>query len=77
MNTIFFSVGKISFIFLMTPTDSTNDQNICVDIRLRLPINDQAMHQRKKLRLPYEWMNESFIYPRKEVNLHICKDEKA
>ena len=27
-----FSVGKISFIFLMTPIHSTNDQNICVEL---------------------------------------------
>ena len=26
------SVSKISFIFLMTPTDSSNDQNICVEL---------------------------------------------
>ena len=26
-NTISFSVGKISFRYLMTPSDSTNDQN--------------------------------------------------
>ena len=26
-NTIFFSVNKISFTFLMTPINSTNDQN--------------------------------------------------
>ena len=27
-----FSVSKISFIFLMTPIDSSNDQNICVEL---------------------------------------------
>ena len=27
-NAISFSVSKISFIFLVTPIDSTNDQNI-------------------------------------------------
>ena len=31
-NTISFSVSKIYFIFLMTPIDSTNDQNICVEL---------------------------------------------
>ena len=31
-NTISFSVSKTSFIFLMTPIDSTNDQNICVEL---------------------------------------------
>ena len=31
-NTISFSVGQISFIFLMTPADSSNDQNICVEL---------------------------------------------
>ena len=27
-----YSVNKISFIFLMIPINSTNDQNICVDL---------------------------------------------
>ena len=31
-NTISFSVSKIYFIFLMTPIDSNNDQNICVEL---------------------------------------------
>ena len=31
-NTISFSVSKISFIFLMTPIDSSNDQNIYVEL---------------------------------------------
>ena len=31
-NTISFFVSKISFIFLMNPIDSTNDQNICVEL---------------------------------------------
>ena len=26
------SVSKIYFIFLMTPIDSTNDQNICAEL---------------------------------------------
>ena len=30
--TISFSASKIYFIFLMTPIDSTNDQNICVEL---------------------------------------------
>ena len=47
-NTIPFSVSKISFIFLMTHIDSTNDQNVCVELfKLYLHINDQATHQRK------------------------------
>ena len=49
-NTISFSVSKISFIFLMTPIDSTNDQNICVELHLH--INNQAMQQRN-LKLRY------------------------
>ena len=31
-NTISFSVSKISYIFLMTPIDSINDQNICEEL---------------------------------------------
>ena len=31
-NTISFSVSKMSFIFLMTPIDFTNDQNIFVEL---------------------------------------------
>ena len=31
-DTISFSISKISFIFLMTPMDSTNDPNICVEL---------------------------------------------
>ena len=31
-NTNSFSVSKVSFIFLMTLIDSTNDQNICVEL---------------------------------------------
>ena len=31
-NTVSFSVNKISFIFSMTPTDSTNDHNICLEL---------------------------------------------
>ena len=31
-NTISFSVSKISFNFLMTPIDSTNDQNIWIEL---------------------------------------------
>ena len=31
-NTISFSVSKISFVYLMTPIYSTNDQNICVEL---------------------------------------------
>ena len=27
--------------------------------------------------IDFEWMNESFIYPRKEENLHIYKNEKS
>ena len=39
-----FSVSKI-FHFLMTPTDSSNDQNICVKLlRLHLHINDETTH---------------------------------
>ena len=32
MNTISFSVSKISLIFLMTPMDSTNKQYICAEL---------------------------------------------
>ena len=31
-NTIFFSVSNIFFILLITPVDSTNDQNICIEL---------------------------------------------
>ena len=31
-NTISFSVNKVPFIFLVTPVNSTNAQNICVDL---------------------------------------------
>ena len=37
-NIISFSVGKISFIFLMTPIDSTNDQNIVTIERSELTL---------------------------------------
>ena len=37
-NTISFSVSKISFIFLMTPIDSTNDQNIVTIERSELTL---------------------------------------
>ena len=29
---ISFSVSKIYFIYLMAPIDSTNDQNLCVEL---------------------------------------------
>ena len=31
-NTLFYSISKISFIFLITHIDSTNDQNTCVEL---------------------------------------------
>ena len=37
-DTISFSVSKISFIFLVTPTDSTNDQNIVTIERSELTL---------------------------------------
>ena len=37
-NTISFSVSKISFVFLMTPIDSTNDQNIVTIERSELTL---------------------------------------
>ena len=51
-NTISFSVSKNSFIFLITPIDSTNDQNICVElfkvIFAHLQLNDAS---KKKLEI--------------------------
>ena len=41
--TISFSVSKISFIYLMTPIDSTNDQNT-MHLALHLHVNDQTTH---------------------------------
>ena len=42
----------------MTTLRSTKDQNICVELfmsysRLHLHINDQTIHERKNLKLPY------------------------
>ena len=53
-NTISFYVSKISFIFFMTPIDSTNDQNTAQSyLRVHLHVNHKKTHQRKNLKLPY------------------------
>ena len=48
-NAMSFSVSKISFIFLMAPIDSANDQNICVELfkAKKFTHSRQTTHQRK------------------------------
>ena len=54
----------------MIPIDSTSDQNaVCrVFLRLHVHINDQTMHERRNLKLPY-----LFCYTR--IICEICRAE--
>ena len=87
-NTIPFSVSKISFIFLMTPTDS-NMTLVMIKIyaqsylRVHLHINDETTHYRKDLKLSYLhcytrkvseiWRVETLIYQKMNVQFGKCR----